>query len=121
VWVFCDKHEDIYKFYGEKLQMLEKIFGGPVPDGYLFSNQDIKKLIMPLIFEQFLAVLVGLLDSIMVSYAGEAAVSGVSLVDCVFILIIQTFAALAAGGAVVAGQYLGMQDKKTAAALLTSS
>jgi putative MATE family efflux protein len=92
--------------------MLEKIFGGPVPDGYLFSNQDIKKLIMPLIFEQFLAVLVGLLDSIMVSYAGEAAVSGVSLVDCVFILIIQTFAALAAGGAVVAGQYLGMQDKK---------
>ena len=111
-WYSVSSQRCYMDFTERSLLMLEKIFGGPVPDGYLFSNQDIKKLILPLIFEQFLAILVGLLDSIMVSYAGEAAVSGVSLVDCVFILIIQTFAALAAGGAVVAGQYLGMQDRK---------
>lgn len=74
---------------------------------YLFSNADLRKLIIPLIIEQLLAMLVGMADSIMVSSVGEAAVSGVSLVDTVFILMINIFSALATGGAVVAGQYLG--------------
>lgn len=76
----------------------------------LFSKKDLQKLIVPLIIEQLLAVTVGLADSIMVSTAGEAAISAVSLVDSVNILLINVFAALATGGAVVAGQYLGSKD-----------
>ena len=68
-----------------------------------------KKLIIPLIIEQLLTVTVGLADSIMISSVGEAAVSGVSLVDSIMILLINMFSALATGGAVVAGQYLGQK------------
>lgn len=75
--------------------------------GYFFSNRDLTKLVVPLIIEQLLAILVGMADSIMVSSVGEAAVSGVSLVDTIFILLINIFAALATGGAVVSGQYIG--------------
>ena len=64
--------------------------------------------------EQLLAVLVGMADSIMIASVGEAAVSGVSLVDNIMILIINIFAALATGGAVVAGQYLGQEKRKEA-------
>lgn len=74
----------------------------------LFTNKDLKKLIIPLIIEQLLTVTVGLADSIMISSVGEAAVSGVSLVDSIMILLINMFSALATGGAVVAGQYLGL-------------
>ena len=80
---------------------------------YRFSNQDLKKLIIPLIIEQFLQISVGLVDSIMVASLGEAAVSGVSLVDSIFILFINVFSALATGGAVVAGQYIGRRDPQT--------
>ncbi len=59
-------------------------------------------------------MVVGMIDSIMVSSAGEAAVSGVSLIDTVMVLIIYLFSAMAAGGAVVAGQYLGGGDKTNA-------
>ena len=81
---------------------------------YLFSNRELANLIGPLVIEQLLAVLVGMADSIMVANVGETAVSGVSLVDNIMILIINIFAALATGGAVVAGQYLGRKDEKSA-------
>lgn len=81
---------------------------------YLFSNKALAALIGPLIVEQLLAVLVGMADSIMIASVGEAAVSGVSLVDNIMILIINIFAALATGGAVVAGQYLGQEKRKEA-------
>ena len=81
---------------------------------YLFSNPALVALIIPLIIEQFLNVLVGMADTIMVSNVGEAAVSGVSLVDSVMLLLINVFQALATGGAVVAGQYLGRQREKRA-------
>ena len=77
----------------------------------LFTKTDIRRLLIPLISEQVLAYLVGLMDSIMVSSAGEAAVSAVSLIDSISILMINIFASLSAGGSVVAGQYLGMKNE----------
>ena len=81
---------------------------------YLFDNKALTALIIPLIVEQLLAVLVGMADSIMVANVGEAAVPGVSLVDNIMVLLINIFAALATGGAVVAGQYLGQKREKDA-------
>ena len=81
---------------------------------YLFSTRELANLIGPLVIEQLLAVFVGMADSIMVANVGEAAVAGVSLVDNIMILIINIFAALATGGAVVAGQYIGRKDEKSA-------
>ena len=77
-----------------------------------FSNKDLRKLIVPLVIEQFLQFSAGLITSIMVAGLGEAAVSAVSLVDSVFILFISLFSALATGGAVVAGQLIGLGDLK---------
>lgn len=73
----------------------------------MFSNKDLKRLIIPLVIEQLLAVTVGFADTIMVSSVGEAAVSAVSLVDGINILLINIFAALGTGGAVVAAQFIG--------------
>ena len=73
---------------------------------YLFTSKDLYKLIIPLVLEQLLEVIVGMSDSIMIATVGEAAVSGVSLMDNIYILLINIFAALATGGAVVIGQYL---------------
>lgn len=81
---------------------------------YLFTNRALTVLIVPLIIEQLLAVFVGMADSIMIASVGEAAVSGVSLVDNIMVLLINVFAALATGGAVVAGQYLGQNKQKEA-------
>lgn len=75
-----------------------------------YTNKDLKKLILPLVLEQLLAILVGMMDTVMIAGVGEAAVSGVSLVDNINILLINIFAALATGGAVVAGHALGQQD-----------
>lgn len=80
----------------------------------LYSSRDLKKLIVPLLVEQILAIAVGMADTIMVSAAGEAAVSGVSLVDTVNILLINIFSALATGGAVVAGHFLGKKRNDSA-------
>lgn len=73
----------------------------------MFTNKMLANLIIPLVLEQALSITVGLADVMMVSSCGEAAVSGVSLVDMVNVLIINVFAALATGGAVTASQFLG--------------
>ena len=70
----------------------------------LFTKQDLRKLIIPLILEQALAITVGMADTMMISSVGEAAVSGVSLVDMFINLIISVLAALSTGGAVVTSQ-----------------
>lgn len=80
----------------------------------LFSGKDLRKLIIPLIFEQALAITVGMADTMMISSAGEAAVSGVSLVDMINILMFNIMAALATGGAVVTSQFLGAKRKEDA-------
>lgn len=95
-----------------KKQIIEK-------ERLLFTNRALAALILPLIVEQFLAVLVGMADSVMVASVGEAAVSGVSLVDNIMVLFTNLFAALATGGAVIAGQYLGQKNGKLASRAAT--
>lgn len=82
----------------------------------LFSSQKLKEMIVPLFFEQLLVMLVGMADTLVVSYAGEAAVSGVSLVNQFNTIFIYLFTALASGGAVVISQYIGRSAKDAAGA-----
>lgn len=80
----------------------------------MFSKKDLQRLIIPLVIEQFLAVTIGMADTVMVSGVGEAAVSGVSLVDSINILLINIFSALATGGAIVSSQYIGKEEPENA-------
>lgn len=80
----------------------------------LFSDKDLKKLIIPLLLEQTLLITVGMADTVMISSVGEAAVSGVSLIDMLNNLIISVLSALATGGAVVSSQYLGAKRRDKA-------
>ena len=80
----------------------------------MFSDKDLRKLIVPLVIEQILAVLVGTADTVMVSYAGESAISGVSLVDMFAYMVITILTALATGGAVIVSQYLGNKEQENA-------
>ena len=80
----------------------------------MFSNRFLVKLLWPLFVEQFLIFAVGLVDSVMVASVGEAAVSAVSLVDSIMALLITVMTALATGGAVVVGQFLGQKKKEEA-------
>ena len=86
------------------------------PINPLFTRQALVALLLPLIAEQALSVTIGLADTLMVSSVGEAAVSGVSLVDTFNTLMIQIMTALATGGAVVASQYIGHREPKRAKA-----
>ena len=81
----------------------------------LFTNRQLLTLLWPLIIEQMLEILVGMADTVMVSSVGEAAISGVSLVDMINQLIITLFGALATGGAVVTSQHLGAKRPEDAA------
>ena len=83
-------------------------------DAHLYSNQDLRKLLVPIIVEQLLSSLMGTADTMMVSNVGSAAISAVSLVDSINILVIQALSALAAGGAILCSQYLGSSNKKAA-------
>ena len=76
-------------------------------EGGTFSVRGLIRLIIPLMIGLTLDLIVGMIDSVMLSGSGEAAVSGVSLVDSLIQLLIYIFAALAAGGAIIAGQYPG--------------
>lgn len=80
----------------------------------LFSNKALKAMIVPLFLEQLLVMLVGMADTLIVSYGGEAAVSGVSLVNQFNTIFIYLFTALASGGAVIISQYIGRRDNHSA-------
>lgn len=80
----------------------------------LFTNRDLKLLLLPLIIEQLLNSFMGMADTMMVSNVGSSAISAVSLVDSINNLIIQVFSAMAVGGTIVCSQYLGKQDEKGA-------
>ena len=83
-------------------------------DNRLFSNTRLIRLIIPLVIEQGLTILVGMADGVMVASVGEAAISGVSLVDMIAAVILVLFAALATGGAVVTSQFLGARNMEKA-------
>ena len=91
----------------------------------LFSNKALKKMIIPLFLEQLLMALVGIADVFVVGFIGEAAVSGVSLVNSFNTIFLNLFTALASGGAVVISQYIGRREMdhagKAATQLLTAS
>lgn len=78
----------------------------------MFTNRQLGRLILPLLVEQLLVMLVGMADTIMVSAAGEAAISGVSIVNDVNNLIIAILTAIAGGGSVIVTQYLGNKDEE---------
>lgn len=80
----------------------------------MFTNKQLKDMILPLLTEQFLLMLVGVADTFVVSYAGEAAVSGVSLVNSFNTIFLYLFTALASGGAVIVSQYIGKKNMDAA-------
>ncbi len=80
----------------------------------LFSDRKLIRLIIPLVIEQGLTILVGMADGVMVASVGEAAISGVSLVDMIAAVILMLFAALSTGGAVITSQYLGARNMEKA-------
>ena len=78
----------------------------------MFSNHDLKLLLLPLIIEQILNSFMGMADTMMVSNVGSTAISAVSLVDSINNLVVQMFSAMAVGGTIVCSQYLGREDKE---------
>ena len=80
----------------------------------IFSDRELKKMVVPLFLEQLLVMLVGLADTLVISYVGEDAVSGVSLVNQFNTIFIYLFTALASGGAVVVSQYIGRKEMESA-------
>lgn len=79
-----------------------------------FSDEMLKEMIVPLIIEQLLLMVVGMADTMMVSYAGEAAVSGVSLDTMIYTIFLMLFTALGTGGSVIVSQYIGNGNKDKA-------
>ena len=90
--------------------------GGGLGGEDMFSNKDLKNLIVPLFVEQFLLMLVGIADTFVVSFASEADVSGVSLVNSFNTVLVFLFTALSSGGAVIISQYLGSKNPRQAEA-----
>lgn len=86
----------------------------PDRSSHMFDRRFLVTLIIPLVIEQLLAVSIGMADTVMVARVGESAVSAISLVDAITVLIVTLFAAFATGGAVVASQYLGRKDVASA-------
>ncbi|MBR4374388.1 MAG: MATE family efflux transporter [Treponema sp.] len=80
----------------------------------IFSKNQIWSLILPLMIEQLLNSLMGTADTIMVTSAGASAISAVSLVDSINVLVVNVFSAMATGGAIVTSQYLGKKQVERA-------
>ena len=91
------------------------------PSSHLYTNRQLTAMLLPLMAEQLLITMMGLVNTFMVAHVGSYAISAVSLVDSINILFIQGFYALGAGGTIVCSQYLGNNrvDRATEAARQT--
>lgn len=98
----------MFRFVQKKCYDSEKIDW----ENILFSTKDLWKLLIPIMVEQLLNSLMGMADTMMVSNVGSVAMSAVSLVDSINVLVIQVFAALSTGAAIICSQYLGRKDRK---------
>ena len=78
----------------------------------LYSNRDLRRLLIPLVIEQVLTALMGTVDTMMVTRVSSAAISGVSLVDSINKLVLFLLTAIGTGGSIICAQYLGHKDKK---------
>ena len=87
----------------------------------VFPNTRLKRLVMPLVIEQAALVVVGLVDAVMLSSIDHDAYSAISLVDMINNLISQIFMAIGAGGAILAAQFIGKKDRKSAVAIATQA
>lgn len=83
-------------------------------NNHIYNNLDLRNLLIPIIVEQLLSSLIGTVDTMMVSNVGSAAISAVSLVDSINILVMHALSALAAGGAILCSQYLGSHNREGA-------
>ena len=92
----------------------KKWWGKMKEQQHIFTNKMLRSLLVPVIFEQVLNSLMGTVDTMMVSNVGSAAISAVSLVDSINVLVIQAFSALAAGGAIICSQYIGQKNHEMA-------
>ena len=100
---------------GRQISEMKKRLSFLTEPGALFGPRQLWRLLWPLVVEQLLSVLIGMIDVLMVSYVGEATVSGVSLVDSINHLILMVLFALTSGGTVVCAQFLGKKDEASAA------
>lgn len=91
------------------------------PRYQLFPNKQLYRLVIPLVIEQFAIVLVGLIDAMMLASIDPNAYSAISLVDMINNLISQLFMAIGAGGAILASQFIGKKDRKSALAIATQA
>lgn len=85
-----------------------------LPEKPMFSRRALITFSIPVILDALLSIVAGLVDTAMVSSAGPAVVSGVSLVDSFALLFVSAFSALSLGGTVVTAQYIGNQNYEKA-------
>lgn len=85
-----------------------------LPNNALFNKDDLRRIYYPLLMETLLSVTVGIADTMMVSQAGEAAVSGVSCFNTIQVFLVSLFSAFGTGGSVIVGQLIGMGNEKRA-------
>ena len=108
------KIAELIKYRQIKDNFIDSVGDETMEQQHMFTNRMIRNLLVPVVLEQILNSIMGTADTMMVSNVGSAALSAVSLVDSINILLIQAFSALAAGGAIVCAQYIGQKNYEKA-------
>ena len=106
------KIAELIKYRQINDNFIESVGDETMEQQHMFTNRMIRNLLVPVVLEQILNSIMGTADTMMVSNVGSAALSAVSLVDSINILLIQAFSALAAGGAIVCAQYIGQKNMR---------
>ena len=108
------KIAELIKYRQIKDNFIDSVGDETMEQQHMFTNRMIRNLLVPVVLEQILNSIMGTADTMMVSNVGSAALSAVSLVDSINVLLIQAFSALAAGGAIVCAQYIGQRNYEKA-------